>query len=141
MATFKRPLLALLISPDQGERRAILEGRLKISVREGYRDGYDPGRPVMICCHLDPWCVMATITASRHCLLSEVTEEERSDHGFASREDLLAGIRRFYPAMGWDSAVTVIRWDSVCGKLVENWAEFRKSSSWVLQDSPPESSF
>jgi hypothetical protein len=128
-----------LISPNQGERRAILEGRLKISIREGYREGYDPGRPVMLCCQIDPWCVMAKITASRHCLLSEVTEEEYRDHGFANREDLLAGMRRFYPEMGWDNAVTIVRWDSVQGKLAEDWTKLRKNS-WVLQDTPRESS-
>ena len=140
MAVLKKPLVALLISPNQGERRSILGGRLRISIREGYREGYDPGRPVMICCHLDPWCVMAKITTSRHCLFSEITEEEQHAHGFASREDLLASMRRFYPEMKWYSAVTVVRWDNVRGKLVDDWAKLRKSS-WVLQDTVRESSF
>jgi len=139
MATLKRPLVALLIAPDREMRHAILEGRKRITIREGYREGYDLGRPVMLCCQIDPWCVMADIAAVRHCLLSEVTEEEWEADGFASREELLTGMQRFYPEMDWNSAVTIISWDNVRGKLVDNWRKLRKSS-WVLQDSPRESS-
>ncbi len=131
MAGPKRPLVALLIAPDREMRKATLEGRKKITIREGYREYYS-GMTVMLCCHLEPWCVMADITAVRHCLLSEVTEKEWRADGFASREELLTGMQRFYPTMTWDSAVTVISWDNVRGKLVDDWTELRKSS-WVIR--------
>lgn len=134
MATLKKPLVALLVAPDREMRHAIMEGRRQITIREGCREGYDPGRPVMLCCEKDPWCVMADVTKVRHCLLSEVTRAEWEADGFTSREEMLAGMRQFYPEMTWDSAVTVISWDNVRGKLVDGWAELRKSS-WVLQDN------
>lgn len=76
MATLKKPLVALLIAQDREMRQDILEEIKQLTIREGYREGYEIGRPVMLCCEKEPWCVMADITAVRHCLLSEVTEEE-----------------------------------------------------------------
>jgi len=134
VATLKKPLVALLIDPDREMRHAILEGRKKITIREGYREGYDPGRLVMLCCEKDPWCVMADIVEVRHCTLAEVTPEELEADGFGDHEDMWEGMRRFYPGLDWDSPVTVIRWENVRGKLVDDWAELRKSA-WVLQGS------
>jgi hypothetical protein len=136
----KRPLVALLISPDQKMRYEILEGSVKLSVREGYRTGYDAGRPVMLCCQREPWCVMADIANSRFCRLIDVTEEERQTGGLASRNQLLEWMQRFYPTMTWESDVTVVRWKNVRGKLVDDWAKLRKSG-WVLQSNVRESSF
>lgn len=132
MATLKKPLVALRIAPNREERLAILDGRKKITIRDGYREGYNVGRPVMLCCQIDPWCVMADITKVRHCLLREVTEDECRAGGFSSREEFLTGMRQFYPEIKWNSAVTVISWDNVRGKLVDDWTELRKMS-WVLQ--------
>ena len=125
MATLKKPLVALLIYPDDGMRQAIVAGIRQITIREGYREGYEPGRTVMLCCQIEPWCVMADITKVRHCLLSEVTEEEWLADGFIDAHDLLTGMQRFYPAMTWDSAVTVIYWENVRGKLVDLWRNFQ----------------
>ena len=125
MATLKKPLVALLIAPDDGMRQDIVAGIKLITIREGYREGYEPGRLVMLCCQIEPWCVMADITKVRHCLLSEVTQAEWEADGFTSREEMLEGMRRFYPAMTWDSAVTVIYWDNVRGKLVDLWRNFQ----------------
>ncbi len=134
MTELRKPLVALLFSPDQVVRKAILEGKKQITIRDGYRE-YHPGTPVVLCCcEKDPWCVQADITGVRYCRLAEVTEEEWQAAGFPSREEGLEGMRRFYPALTWDSAVTIIRWKNVRGKLVDDWAELRKSS-WVLQDS------
>uniref|UniRef100_A0A831YPZ1 ASCH domain-containing protein n=1 Tax=candidate division WWE3 bacterium TaxID=2053526 RepID=A0A831YPZ1_UNCKA len=79
----------------------------------------------MLCCPDDPWCVKAEITKVRHCLLFEVTEEEWRADGFTSREELLEGMRHFYPHLTWESAVTVIYWDNVQGKLIDDLAELR----------------
>lgn len=119
----KQPLYALLIAPDHETRRSILYGGKCISIREGNRD-YRPG-PVMICCHLEPWAVMADITSVRHCALAEVTEEEYEADGFWSHDELLAGLRQYYPNINLDSPVTVIRWNNVRGWLVDNKIEYR----------------
>lgn len=113
----KQPLYALLIAPIPEMRQAILDGRKKITIREGHRD-YRNGK-AMLCCHLEPWAVMAEITNVRHTTLREVTEEEYVADGFESQDDLLLGMQRFYPNMTTDSPVTVIRWDNLEGALTE----------------------
>ncbi len=111
------PLLALKISPDSAQRLAILRGEKKITIREGYRD-YWPG-PVVLFCHIEPFAVMAEITEVRHTLLRGVTQEEWETDGFENRKDLLTGMRKYYPEIGWGSPVTIIYWDNVTGALVE----------------------
>lgn len=107
------PLLALKISFDPKQRIAILRDEKKITIREGHRD-YRPG-PVALFCHIVPWAVMAEITEVRHTLLKDVTREEWKDDGFESRQELLRGLQRYYSKIGWESPVTVIRWDNLEG--------------------------
>ena len=73
----------------------------------------------MLCCHLEPWAVMADIVEVRHCLLEEVTEEEVRADGFKDRTDMLEGMKRYYPSLGYSSPITVIRWENARGKLVD----------------------
>lgn len=117
----KQPLTALLIAPDEGMRRRVETGEKTITIREGHRD-YRPGL-VMLCCHLVPWAVQAEITDVRHCALREITREEWESDGFVSQTDLLTQMRRFYPKLELDSAVTVIRWKDARGALVERHAD------------------
>ncbi len=120
--TDTRPgLLALLVAPDEAMRFYILAEIKQITIREGWRD-YQVGRPVMLCCEKEPWCVMADIVEVRHCTLSGVTYKEMAADGFQTYEDLIEGMRHFYPDMNLDSPVTVIRWANVRGKMVD---EFR----------------
>jgi hypothetical protein len=113
----KPALQAILISPDSLVRLAIMLGKKKITIREGHRD-YHEG-PVMICCHIDPWAVMATITSVRHTTLAEVTREEYTADGYSSQVQMLEDLRQYYPNMTMESDVTVISWDKVTGALTE----------------------
>lgn len=113
----KNPLYALLVAPDEQMRLDIVRKIKKISIREGHRD-YRLGS-VMLCCHWVPWAVMADITEVRHCALREVTKEEYQADGFKTQKTLLEGLKKFYPTMTLDSPVTIIRWDNVCGQLVD----------------------
>ena len=120
--TDTRPgLQALLIAPDEVMRFHILAEIKQITIREGWRD-YQVGRPVMLCCQIEPWCVMADIVEVRHCTLAAVTYTEMAADSFPTYVELLEGMRRFYPDMDLDSPVTVIRWANVRGKMVN---EFR----------------
>lgn len=119
----KSPLQALLVAPDYLMRKNILSGKKKISIREGHRD-YQVGKPVMLCCHIVPWVVMADVISVRHCTLGEVTEEEYRDDGFETQEELLVGLQQFYPDMTPDSPVTVICWENVRGFLAENAKDY-----------------
>lgn len=113
---FKPALQALLIAPDNLMRKNILTGQKKISIREGHRD-YRPGL-MMICCHLEPWAVQVDVTEVLHRRLDEVSSVEWEADGFTSQQDLLNGLRNYYPSITLDSPVTVIYWDNVRGKLV-----------------------
>lgn len=112
-----RALQALLISPDQEERAGIVAGRVTVSVRPGFRD-YSIGT-VMLCCHIEPWAVMADIVRVHHCELKNVPEDDCYAAGCRGREELLQKLRRFYPEIGADSTVTLINWMNVRGKLVD----------------------
>lgn len=114
----KPPLYALLIAPDVFMRQAIVTGQKDGTIREGHRD-YKPGTTLMLCCHLEPWAVMADVTQVRHATLRELADGELNSSGFSTRDEALAGLRTFYPNMTLDSPVTVIRWANARGLLVD----------------------
>tara|TARA_Y100000310_G_scaffold213611_1_gene214555 strand:+ start:1571 stop:1939 length:369 start_codon:yes stop_codon:yes gene_type:complete len=117
----KRALLSLLIAPDDEMREAILSGEKEITIREGHRD-YTLG-PVTITCHIEPWCVAADITNVRHTKLKELTIEECEAEGYSNWNEAVRDLRKYYPKIDLESNVTVIRWDNVHGKLVDDYLE------------------
>ncbi len=114
----KGPLVALLVADDPKMREKIANGEKTLTIREGFRD-YRPGQTVMLCCHLEPWAVMADITEVRHCQVKELTEEEARADGQENLKELFKALRNYYPRLTGDSFVTIIRWTNVRGKLVE----------------------
>lgn len=112
----RRPLQALLIA--QGNMVAeVISGQKRISIREGHRD-YHAGKPVMLCCHIANWCLMADIVSVRHCTLEDVTDEEMRADGFDTRGVCLSCLQVYYPDITWESPVTVITWDNVRGGML-----------------------
>jgi hypothetical protein len=105
----KRALQAILIAGEQ-MRDEVLDNIKTITIREGWRD-YTPG-PVLLGCHILKWATMRNITDVQYKLLKEVTEEEYTADGFVSFDNMLDGLKRFYPNINSDSEVTVIRWKS-----------------------------
>lgn len=113
------PLQALLIAPDPELRRRILSGEKEVTIRAGWRS-YRLG-PVMLCCHLEPWCVEAEIM-SVHCTLLRhlrFSDAVIQGEGCEDYEGLRALLRRFYPDIDDDSPVTVIHFSNLTGKLTE----------------------
>ena len=113
----KQPLQALLIAPDEGMRAAIINGRKVATVRNGLRE-YEIG-PVMLCCHLVPWAVMADVIEVTHTVLANLTQEQVEADGYDSAELLLASLRKFYPDVQLDSPITFVRWTNVRGALID----------------------
>ncbi len=113
----KNPLYALLIASDPKMRLNLLLGVKRISIREGHRD-YKPG-PGVICDPVDSFVVGVTFTNVVHKTLGEVTEEEWLADGFISQEDLLSGMREYYPSIELSSPVTVLFWENVNGCLTD----------------------
>lgn len=117
----KHPLQALLLDNNNVMVENTLASVKQISIREGDRD-YRIGQ--LILCNPDNnFCVMADIVEVRKCKLSEVTQEEWEADGFVSQEDLLTGMRIFYPDITLESTVTIIRWENVRGFLVDRYLE------------------
>ena len=132
----KNPLYALLIAPSiktvggvpvatYPMRDEILTGKKAITIREGHRD-YRPG-PMLLGCmgipdpagiYTEDWAIMATITEVLHTTLGEVVDADWQADGFATRADLLFGLRLFYPTIAMASPVTVIKWnpESILGR-------------------------
>ena len=107
---------AILIANDSLMREKIVTGDKKITIRRGKRD-YKIG-PVMLCCHLEPFAILADITEVRQTTLREVKVNELQDDGFTNHVDLLQGLREYYPNMSLSDNVTVVRWENPRGKLV-----------------------
>ena len=120
----KRPLQALLIAPDDGVRASIINGRKTGTVRFGLRD-YSDG-PVVLCCHLIPWAIMADVVKVTHTLLGNLSQAQIEADGFDSLEAMLADLRKFYPGMQADSPVTYIEWTNVHGALVDRANQIAK---------------
>lgn len=104
----KRALRAILIAGKE-MKADVLEGKKKITIREGRRD-YSNG-PVLIGCHVLNWATMREITNVRYATLKNVPEEDYRDDGFDSKADMLMALSKFYPNVNWDSLVTIIRWE------------------------------
>lgn len=117
MENLRRPLIALLLAPNEEMWEMALSGTKRITIREGHRD-YRAGDTLMVCCHIRDSAFMATVTEVRHCWFTEVDTQEWSDDGFSSREEFEAGLKKFYPSMTTDSPVTVIRWGQLQGTSV-----------------------
>lgn len=131
-------LSALRIATDATMRDNVLTGKKKISIREGHRN-YHVGADLMICCHIVPFAVMATITNVRHTFLMEVTEDELRKDGFKDLKDLHRGLRTFYPNIHYHSPVTIIEWDNVHGRWVDDPSEFRYFMQEMTREQARES--
>jgi hypothetical protein len=118
MSTLKRPLVALLLAPDDAMWEAALASRKMITIREGHRD-YQVGAKLLIGCHLKGTAFMASVSGVRHCKMEDVTAEERAADGFGSLEEAIHGLARFYPHITTESPVTVLRWKDPHGALVK----------------------
>ena len=103
----KRALQAILIAGEE-MRDDTINGIKNITIREGHRD-YTPGK-VLLGCHILNWAVMREIISVRHTTIREVKKEEYFLDDFRSREDMLDGLRKYYPDLTMDSPVTVIQW-------------------------------
>lgn len=111
-------LQALLFAPDVGLWTGVILKRRTVTIREGRR-AYEVDRPVMLCCHVASACVMATVKEVIHCRLDEVPEYKLRRAGYADREDLLAGMRRYYPKIQPGDDVTIIAFGDLKGTLVD----------------------
>ena len=107
------------------QREKIVAGVVTATIRMGFRRGYEPGAALQLCCHIEPWCMMADIETRRYCRMREVTDKEWQAAGYSGMEEHLVFIRRFpgYENANPDSEVTVIRWKNVHGKLVDEYQE------------------
>jgi hypothetical protein len=103
-----RPMQGLLMATEQ-MRDDTLSGKKRITIREGWRD-YTEGS-VLIGCPTLGWAFVGHICIVRHVTMATLTEDELLDDGFETMDDAIACLSQWYPEIGPNSAVTVIRWD------------------------------
>lgn len=104
----KRPLTALEM--DSGHMEAVHEGHKLVTIREGHRDYKNGDRLLIVCAHDDYMPFRAVVTAVTTTTLGQVDRSTMLSDGFRTQEELLAGMREFYPQIELRSPVTVIRW-------------------------------
>ena len=112
----KPPLQALLIAPGDGMIADIITGSQNGSLREGHRD-YKVGQPIILCCHLANFAVMADVTEVKHTVIKDLTTYDIYPAGFDCLEEILPRLRQFYPKLTANSPITVIRWVNVRGAI------------------------
>lgn len=104
----ERPLQALLFAPDTWNRDDIIAGRINGTIRYRHRD-YSDG-PAVLCCHIVEFVQMRTITEVRHCTLLQLTRNELRTAGFATTNQVIAELKKYYPDIAPDSEITFVRW-------------------------------
>ncbi len=87
----------------------IRSGRKRITFRAGRRR-FRPGEIVEGRC-AEGIILRLRITGCETKPLGQVTEEEAKADLFESREVVLEGMRKFYPAMTWDTEISLIRFE------------------------------
>ena len=112
LVELKRPLQSILIVDVQVMAK-VIKGEKKITIRDGYRD-YVLGKVVFVVDSAFGVTTIATVNRIKRLqwkLLKDVTHEEMNAEGFFSTEEMLKGLRRFYPEIDILSPVTVIEWE------------------------------
>ena len=61
------------------------------------------------------------LTKSCELYAKALKAEEYNADGFGTQEDLLNGMHKYYPKIDYASPVTVIKWDNIRGKLVDEY--------------------
>ena len=96
----------MIVIPISPEFVAQITSGLKVStIRSGTRT-YPLG-PAVLRSRLHR--IPVNITAIRHKSFSGLREDDALSDGFRSLADLLIALRRFYPSIGKDDAVTIIK--------------------------------
>jgi hypothetical protein len=103
-----RALRGLIIDGTQMMLDTI-SGKKLITIREGHRD-YTNG-PVLIAASNYSWVLMKQIVNVRHTTIDELTIQELNDDGFYTKQEAIDCLKQWYPNIGLNSAVTVIRWE------------------------------
>lgn len=84
-------------------------GLKKNTIRAGMRDIHPGPLELKSSSGTHPVIVVDVVEAG-HKLAHQVTEQEIAENGFRDLDDMLTGMKRFYPDFGPLSVVTVVSW-------------------------------
>lgn len=116
----ERPMFALLVRPDDELRKDIISGRVTVAIRKGYRN-YASDHELMLCCHREPWAVLANIVEVSLLRQYAISQKDIEAAGYRTREEMVRKLREYYTDIEWDTPLTVIRWENVRGRLVDDF--------------------
>lgn len=83
---------------------AFAGGQKTTTIRSGRR--FLPAGPLILQCGRKE--VVAEVTGIRHCLASDLTDEDAHRDGFASRPDLMRALRQHYPELSADAWLSIV---------------------------------
>lgn len=116
----EQPMFALLVRPDEDLRKDIISGRVTVAIRKGYRN-YAPNHELMLCCHCESWVVLADIVEVSLLRQYAISQKDIEAAGYHTREEMARKLKEYYPDLDWDTPLTVIRWENVRGRLVDDF--------------------
>lgn len=113
--------VALLVPRDNKLRQDIISGKVTIAIRKGHCD-YMSGQQLVLCCHLDePWTVLADIVTAHYLYRYSILQDTIEAAGYRTREEMEIKLKEYYPDLNLDTPLTVIQWQNVRGKLVDDF--------------------
>lgn len=104
-------LQKLVMAP--GFKKDILSGAKRITIRDRHRPQFVEGETIEIVSANSDWGCLAVLTSVTMQTYATTSQEDIEDDGFADREDMMQGMRGFYPHIEAESPNTVIRWDEI----------------------------
>lgn len=116
----EQAMFALLIRSDDELRQDIVSGKITVAIRKGYRN-YRPNHELMLCCHHEPWAVLADIVEISYLYPYAISQYAIEAAGYRTMEEMACKLKECYPDLDKDTPLTVIRWQNVRGRLVDDF--------------------
>ena len=116
----EQPMFALLVRPNDKLRQDIVNERITAAIVAGYRN-YMPDHELILCCHREPWAVLADIVEIKMLRLYGISCRDIEAAGYSTREEMAREFQKYCPNLDQNTPFTVIRWQNVRGKLVDDF--------------------
>ncbi len=97
-----------MINFAEGFKKEILSGERKITIRKGIINNLFP-------LQTEETNIGITLRVTRvtYCLFGDIPKEDYFDDGFQTVEEMLKGLKEFYPSLHFGDMITTIRFEVV----------------------------
>ena len=94
-------------------------GTKKVTIRNRHRPQFRVDDTIRIVSSDDSWGCSTILTSVEFYTYATIPEKDFVADGFISREDMISGMKKYYPQIEPTSEVTVLRW----GRIFMSWAK------------------